>query len=436
MGHWVNPSSPVSAVDRARPMRAEDATGAPSLVDQRGFCNRLVRPTYWTRGCDLSPAPRCTVGSRVNDDMSGSRLARTLLVAAVLLAGALMAAPYARHYFFAATTPRPVQPRADLTELERTTIALFERSSPAVVQVVVQREQISGVGELDPDSGPGVGSGTGFLWDQAGNIVTNAHVASGARSVAIRTASGTVISGEVMGVAPNYDLAVVRVASVADLPAPLPLGSSGDLRVGQSVFAIGNPFGLDQSLTTGVISALKRRMPTAAGREIADVIQTDAAINPGNSGGPLLDSAGRVIGVNTAIISPSGTSAGVGFAIPIDTVNRVVPELIRAGRVPTPGIGIIAANEAVAARMGREGVVIVRTIPGSPAERAGLQGVDAAAGVIGDVIVAVDGKPVRRLSDLTDALERTKLPGKVQLTVERAGSRRTISLPVVDVTHG
>jgi S1-C subfamily serine protease len=368
--------------------------------------------------------------------MPDFRLARILLVAAVLLVVGVVAAPYARHYFFAATTPRLVQPRAELTELEKTTIGLFERSSPAVVQVVVQRDRLAGVGELDPDAGPGVGSGTGFLWDEAGNIVTNAHVASGARRVAIRTTSGAVNSGEVIGIAANYDLAVVRVISMGSLPSPLPLGSSADLKVGQSVFAIGNPFGLDQSLTTGVISALKRRMPTAAGREIADVIQSDAASNPGNSGGPLLDSAGRVIGVNTAIISPSGTSAGVGFAIPIDTVNRVVPELIRAGRVPTPGIGIIAANEAVAARMGREGVIIIRTVPGSPAERAGLQGVDAAAGAIGDVIVAVDGKPVRRLSDLTDALEATKLPGKIQLTVERAGSRRTLSLAVVDMNQG
>jgi len=242
--------------------------------------------------------------------------------------------------------------------------------------------------------------------------------------------------GEIVGIAPTHDLAVVRVLSFGTLPSPLPLGTSADLKVGQSVFAIGNPFGLDQSLTTGVISALRRRMPTAGGREISDVIQTDAAINPGNSGGPLLDSAGRVIGVTTAIISPSGAYAGVGFAIPVDTVNRVVPELIRTGRVPMPGIGIIAASEALAARTGREGVIVVRTIPGSPAERAGLKGVDAANGTIGDVIVAVDGKPVRRLADLTAALERVPLPGKAQLTVEGAGSQRTISVDVVDMSRG
>jgi S1-C subfamily serine protease len=363
-------------------------------------------------------------------------LGRTALIAALLVIVGALIAPYARNFFFSAATPRPVQARGDFADLERITIALFERSSPAVVQVVAPRDDRSGLGELDPDSGPGIGSGTGFLWDEAGNIVTNAHVVSGARRVAVRTASGRVMGGEVVGVAPTHDLAVVKVSSFSNLPVPLPLGTSTDLKVGQSVFAIGNPFGLDQSLTTGVISALKRRMPAAGGREISDVIQTDAAINPGNSGGPLLDSAGRIIGVNTAIISPSGTYAGIGFAIPVDTVNRVVPELIRTGRMPTPGIGIIAASEAVAARVGREGVIVVRTVPGSPAERAGLKGVHAANGRIGDVIVAVDGTQVRRLSDLTAALERVRLPGKVQVTVERDGSQRTIPVDVVDMSRG
>jgi S1-C subfamily serine protease len=364
--------------------------------------------------------------------MAGNRLGRAALIGVLLVVIAVLAAPHARQFFLAGTTLRIVQPRGELAGWERTTIEIFEHASPAVVQVVALREGGAGLGELDGDAGARVGSGTGFLWDAAGNIVTNAHVVSGSRQVAVRTAAGQVISGEVAGMAPNHDIAVVRVLTFGSLPTPLPLGTSGDLKVGQSVFAIGNPFGLDQSLTTGVISALKRRLPTTAGREIADVIQTDAAINPGNSGGPLLDSAGRLIGVNTAIISPSGTNAGIGFAIPIDTVNRVVPELIRAGRVPTPAIGIVAASEAVAARIGREGVVIVRTVPGSPAERAGLRGVNPEAGTIGDVIVAVNGSPVRRLSDLTDVLERTPLPGKVQITVDRAGSQRTISVDVVD----
>jgi len=213
------------------------------------------------------------------------------------------------------------------------------------------------------------------------------------------------------------------------------IGSSADLRVGQAAFAIGNPFGLDQSLTTGIISALKRRLPTSGGREIANVIQTDAAINPGNSGGPLLDSAGRVIGVTTAIISPSGTNAGIGFAIPIDVVNRIVPELIRNGKVPTPGIGIVAADESFATRMGVEGVIVVRTTPGSPAEHAGLRGVDTSTGALGDVIVQANGKDVKRLSDLTEELERTGVGNSVKLEVKRGTETRVVESPVVDISR-
>ena len=367
--------------------------------------------------------------------MGPNRLVRAMLLAVLLIVLAVVAIPYARQMFFAASTPRVVQPRGDLSSVERSTIELFEQASPSVVQVVAIRDGRPGAG-LEAEDAPGVGGGTGFLWDAAGNIVTNAHVVSAARQVAVRTASGNTLRAEVIGAAANYDLAVIRVFSVGSLPPPLPIGTSADLKVGQSVYAIGNPFGLDQSLTAGVISALKRRMPTAAGREVADVIQTDAAINPGNSGGPLLDSAGRLIGVTTAILSPSGANAGIGFAIPVDVVNRVVPELIRAGRVPTPGIGIVAASEAQAARIGAEGVVIVRTVPNSPAERAGLKGVDVDAGTVGDVIVAVDDKPVRRLSDLIDQLERVRVPGKVQLTVQRGGASRTISVEVVDVSGG
>ena len=199
------------------------------------------------------------------------------------------------------------------------------------------------------------------------------------------------------------------------------------------MFAIGNPFGLDQSLTTGIISALKRRLPTNGGREITNVIQTDAAINPGNSGGPLLDSAGRVIGVNTAILSPSGTSAGIGFAIPIDTVNRVVPEIIARGYVPTPGIGIVAAGEDAATRAGVEGVVIARTVPGSAAERAGLRGIDPNGRRLGDVIVGVNGKPVRRLPDLAEELERVGVGKKVPVQIIRDGREMTVEVDVIDI---
>ena len=242
-----------------------------------------------------------------------------------------------------------------------------------------------------------------------------------------------VLPAQIVGSVPNYDLAVLRVSSTRSLPPPIAIGTSDDLKVGQSVFAIGNPFGLDQSLTTGIISALKRRLPTAGGREITNVIQTDAAINPGNSGGPLLNSAGRVIGVNTAIFSPSGTSAGIGFAIPIDAVNRIVPEIIRRGYVPTPGIGIVAAGEAAATRAGVDGVAIVRTAPGSSAERAGLRGVEPGSGRLGDVIVAVNGKPVRRLPDLIEELERVGVGKRATLTVKRDGRDMSVDVEVMDI---
>ncbi len=356
-----------------------------------------------------------------------------VLIGSALIAAAYIVTPVARQMFLAGDTPRPVQLRGDLADIERTTVTLFERASPSVVQVVATHLDAGFPADGNGGSSGGVGTGTGFLWDAAGHVVTNDHVVNGAQRVAVRTASGQILAASVVGKGPNYDLAVVRISSFRSLPPPLPVGASANLRVGQSVFAIGNPFGLDQTLTTGIISAVKRRLPTAGGREIADVIQTDAAINPGNSGGPLLDSAGRLIGVNTAIISPSGTNAGIGFAIPVDVVNRVVPEIIRTGRVPTPGLGILAASEALATRVGIQGVVIIRTIPGSPAASAGLEGLDSTSGVAGDVIVAIDGKPVRKLADLTDAMERIKLPGQVTLTVVRHGTTRKVTVDVVDM---
>ena len=246
---------------------------------------------------------------------------------------------------------------------------------------------------------------------------------------------GEVVSATVVGMAPSYDLAVLRLGRLSHMPPPLAIGTSADLKVGQSTFAIGNPFGLDHTLTTGVISAVRRRMPTSEGRELSGVIQTDAAINPGNSGGPLLDSAGRLIGVNTAIVSPSGASAGIGFAIPVDVVNRIVPELIRAGRVRNPGIGIIAAQEAATARLGIDGVVILRVLPGSPAAQAGLRGVDPQTGDIGDVIVEANGRAVHRLADLTAALEEAGLGAGMTLKVARDGRIRQVRVTTADVAE-
>jgi len=354
------------------------------------------------------------------------------VIALVLIGLGLWAfRPYLDNYFYAATSARPVEARGQLADIERSTIEIFERVSPSVVQVV-GRGASSQFMQSEGDETQ-VQSGTGFIWDEAGNIVTNNHVVANTSALAVRLSSGEATRAEVVGTAPNYDLAVIRISRPGPLPKPIPVGSSADLKVGQFAYAIGNPFGLDQSLTTGIISALKRRLPTSGGREIGNVIQTDAAINPGNSGGPLLDSAGRLIGVNTAIYSPSGSNAGIGFAIPVDVVNRVVPELIRNHRVPTPGIGIIAANETVATRLGVEGVVIVRTVPGSPAERAGLRGVDVANDKIGDVIIAADGKPVRRLTDLTDELEQVGVGKTVKLTLNRDGGKIDVSVDVTDV---
>jgi S1-C subfamily serine protease len=359
------------------------------------------------------------------------RIIRIIGVVLLVVVGVYVGQPYLDRLLYSATTPRTVEPRGSLSDLERSTIALFEHASPSVVQVV---GTAGGGLEAAQSEGEGVPAqtGTGFIWDKAGHIVTNNHVVAGTDELAVRLASGQVLRAQLVGTAPNYDLAVIQVEATHDLPPPIAIGTSDDLKVGQLAFAIGNPFGLDQSLTTGVISALKRHLPTSAGREIANVIQTDAAINPGNSGGPLLDSAGRVIGVNTAILSPSGTSAGIGFAIPIDVVNRVVPQIIGKGHVPTPGIGIVAGNETAATRAGVEGVGVVRTAPASPAERAGLVGLDPSGG-LGDVIVAVNNKPVHRLPDLIDELERVGVGNKVTLRVKRGGQERSVEVEVVDI---
>jgi 2-alkenal reductase len=355
----------------------------------------------------------------------GDRFSKIVVGALLVVLAVYFAQPYVNRLLFSASTPRAVQSRGNLAEIERTSIEIFEHASPSVVQVVGRAEGLQAP-PSEGENGPAQ-SGTGFVWDAAGHIVTNDHVVEGTSSLVVRLASGQVLPAKIVGAAPNYDLAVVRVETTRAI------GTSDDLKVGQWVFAIGNPFGLDQSLTTGIISALKRRLPTSGGREITNVIQTDAAINPGNSGGPLLDSAGRVIGVNTAILSPSGTNAGIGFAIPIDSVNRVVPELIRRGSVPTPGIGIVAASEAAAARAGVQGVVIVRTSPGSSAARAGLRGMDPNTGKPGDVIVALDGKPVRGLADLIQELERVGVGKRVTLTVQRDGREMPVEVEVMDI---
>jgi S1-C subfamily serine protease len=277
------------------------------------------------------------------------------------------------------------------------------------------------------------GSGSGFIWDNRGHVVTNHHVVSGASAALVTLSDGREASATAVGVSPGHDLAVLRI-DLANLPAALPIGSSHDLRVGQSTFAIGNPFGLDWTLTTGIISALDRSLPSEDGRPIAHLIQTDAAINPGNSGGPLLDSAGRLIGVNTLIFSPSGASAGVGFAVPVDTVNRVVPQLVASGKYTRPTLGIEVderLNQLVTQQLDVPGVVILRATPGSPAEAAGLRGVRAEGSgriVPGDIIVAVDGAKVDSVAVLLNRLDEHQVGDTVRLTVLRDGRQSDVNV--------
>lgn len=317
---------------------------------------------------------------------------------------------------------------------------MLERVTPAVVNIyTAQRVQVRnpladffGFGGFPsmPQERVEQSLGSGVIIDaERGLVLTNHHVIEGADEVSVTLADGRTVQAEFEGSDPDTDVAVIRIP--AENLSAIPLADSAQLRVGDFVVAVGNPFGLGQTVTSGIVSAVGRSGLQGLGYQ--NFIQTDASINPGNSGGPLLDSAGRLIGVNTAIYSPSGTSAGIGFAIPVDVVNRVVPELIRRGRVPTPGIGIIAGQEAAAARLGIEGVVILRTVPGSPAAEAGLRGVDPNTGEIGDVIVAINGKPVRRLSQLTDELQRIGLGKPIQLTIERGGRRMDVEITPADI---
>jgi 2-alkenal reductase len=326
---------------------------------------------------------------------------------------------------FAAIEPRPVSSRAAFEGEEKRTTDLFAKAAPSVVSVHARRPSEFGQ--------TAAGTGSGFVWDAAGHIVTNNHVVANAADIGVRLGGEQALRAELVGTAPWADLAVVRLAIVPDGLRPLPVGSSADLVVGQSVYAIGNPFGLSRSLTTGVISALDRRLPTAAGREVAGVIQTDAAVNPGNSGGPLLDSAGRLIGVNTAILAPSGSFTGVGFAIPVDTVNRIVPELIRDGRARLPGIGIVPLPDEVASQHGIRGIVVERVRAQSAAAQAGLQGLDG-DGRVGDIIVAVEGRPVGTVADLALALERVGIGQRARLTLNRRGSRIEVEVGIQDIS--
>jgi S1-C subfamily serine protease len=323
-------------------------------------------------------------------------------------------------------TPRAITARGDLADEEKATISLYRQTAPSVVHVtrLDRRRDPYSFNILQIPSG----TGSGFIWDTEGHVVTNNHVVEGAPAFEVVLADHSKYKATVVGVSPDHDLAVLKIDAPAKELHPILLGSSHDLQVGQKVFAIGNPFGLDQSLTTGVVSALDREIVTESQRSIKGVIQTNAAINPGNSGGPLLDSAGRLIGVNTAILSPSGASAGIGFAIPVDDVNQIVPQLIRHGRIVRPGLGIQAGNDQINEQLHLSGVLIIAVIPDGPAAQAGLRPTrrDEETGdlLLGDVIVAIDDKPIKSIKDLRAAMDTHKVGDTVTVTIERDGKRQ------------
>jgi S1-C subfamily serine protease len=347
------------------------------------------------------------------------------------------AAPTGAAPIVVVATPTALPPEAvqEVDIAEQRIINVYERVSPSVVHITSRSE----VYDFWRGVIPSEGSGSGFVLDGQGDIVTNYHVIESASEIEVLLADGTAYPAQLVGADQFNDLAVVRIEAPSELLVPVEIGRASDLRVGQRVIAIGNPFGLDRTLTTGVVSALRRTIETESGQALGEVIQTDAAINPGNSGGPLLDTSGRLIGVNTAIQSPTGGSVGIGFAIPAETVMRVVPQLVSMGYYPHPWTGFTSYEltyEITPSETGPDhGLLVVDVAAGGPADKAGL--VPAEAQRVGrrivfnggDIVVAVDGEPVRSRDELTIYLENQKQVGDtVELTVFRDEETLTLSL--------
>ena len=326
-------------------------------------------------------------------------------------------------------TPRKVAARIPISAEEQSNIDLFESASPSVVYITslaVERDLLSlNIFELPQ------GTGSGFIWNKDGYIVTNFHVIQRAQAAQVTLSDRSTWNAQLVGIEPDKDIAVLKIGPTNVKLVPVPLGTSKGLRVGQKVFAIGNPFGLDHTLTTGVISGLGREIRSVTERPIQGVIQTDAAINPGNSGGPLLDSAGRLIGMNTAIVSPSGAYAGIGFAVPVDTINRIVPQLIRNGYVKKPGLGIRVIESDFLREHGLLGAVVADVLPDSPAHKAGILPLHRGPGgniAIGDIITAIDDVAVENGEDLLKVLDERQPGDRVRLTLIRGKEQREVKV--------
>jgi len=347
-----------------------------------------------------------------------------LTLAGVLLIMLARYLPLLESFFASDGAPqRAITARGDLAADEQSTIELFEKSKDTVV-FITTRQQVMDYWTRDVFSVPR-GTGSGFIWDEAGHVVTNYHVVEGASEAWVKLSDGRDYRAALVGASPGHDIAVLRIGVGFKRPPPVPIGTSSDLKVGQKVFAIGNPFGLDWTLTNGIVSALDRSLGGEGRNVIEHLIQTDAAINPGNSGGPLLDSAGRLVGINTAIYSPSGASAGIGFAVPVDTVMRVVPQIIRDGKYISPSLGIEVhegLNQRLTSILKVEGIVILRINPGSAAERAGLRSATIYRdGRItpGDIVLAINGKPVDSVGKLLARIGDYKVGDTVKLSILR-----------------
>jgi S1-C subfamily serine protease len=362
-------------------------------------------------------------------------LAILLLVVAGALVFTVIQQRRTPQYTSMSIEPRPIAQRPDdkLGADEKATIDVFKQFSRSVVHITSlesRRDRMTlNLAEIPQ------GSGSGFVWDQDGHVVTNFHVVQMGSRARVTLNDGSSYPAKIVGTAPDKDIAVLRITAPPQKLLPLPVGKSAELLVGQKVLAIGNPFGLDQTLTTGVISGLGREIKSVTQRSIFDVIQTDASINPGNSGGPLLDSAGRLIGVNTAIYSPSGANAGIGFAVPVDTVNTIVPQLIKHGKLTRPGLGINILSDQVARQQRIEGVIILGVTPGGAADQAGITGTRQTPDgwVLGDVIVKLGTIDVKKSSDLFRALDAQKAGEEVEVVLENRGQRRTVKVTLQEL---